>query len=167
MSDESNDVSPLNHQVRVEVRGAVGQVRVGPNPIIPVFSHMEPDLVSHDPNEAYQWAKQGGGGIFAAEVVLPGEPGTMNVDNNFSVNGVMMIFDAIGNLVYSRKSATNLVPDEWYSGGVAGERRQLVFYWNGITDKNMKAAPGIYRVILTLDFGREKRKYKGNLGIGR
>ena len=80
----------------------------------------------------------------------------------------MMIFDAIGNLVYSRKNDQNLTPQDWYSSNkAAGDKEQLVLYWNGITDYDKKASPGIYRAIAILKINGEVRKHVGNIGIGR
>jgi hypothetical protein len=70
-------------------------------------------------------------------------------------------------MVYERENTVNIVPADWYQDGVAGETRQLVFYWNGISDNNQKAAPGIYRVAVLIDMDGKKQKFIGNLGIGR
>jgi hypothetical protein len=62
-------------------------------------------------------------------------------------------------------------PRQWLTNGVAGEHKQIVFYWNGITDRNVRAAPGIYRVITYMKYhdGREtvEKEHIGNIGIGK
>jgi hypothetical protein len=155
-----NGVNPLNRKVRVQVRGAIGQIVVGPNPSHPVNAHGTDYLIAYPLEQISSWVQGQGGTIFTAEIVLP--------EQRISrIAGSMMIFDAIGNLVYSRKSADNLMAQEWESNWVAGETRKLAFYWNGITDRELKAAPGMYRLMLVLSFDGIQRKYTGTLGVGR
>jgi hypothetical protein len=157
-----NQPNTENRKVNVDIKGALGNISAGPNPMHPVFSHSQNDLEHVNPQTAYSWAKNEGGAVMTTEITLSEEDAT-----TLMASGSMMIFDAVGNLVYSRKSSDNLIPESWHSDWVQGSNRQLVFYWNGITDRDMRAAPGIYRTVIMVKWGNQHRKYVGNIGIGR
>jgi fibro-slime domain-containing protein len=156
---KQNPVSPENQHVRVIVRGALGVVAIGPNPIAPIMQHFEEELSTHDPVQAAAWARQGGG-MIATDFVLP-------ISSDFPITGALMIFDAVGNLVYTKKNDRDLIPANWRTDWVPGSTRQLIFYWNGITDSDLKAAAGVYRVVVYLKYKTQSNKFTGNLGIGR
>ncbi|MBD3390892.1 MAG: hypothetical protein GF418_02510 [Chitinivibrionales bacterium] len=159
----SNTPDAKNQKVRVIVESAIGNLHVGPNPMYPVFEHFE-DVLSHqDAHEAYTWAKEDGGAVMVADVVMP-DPGEYP---DFKATAHMLVFDAVGNLAYSVENTSNVLPGEWLTERVGGEWRQLVFYWNGITNDNRKASPGIYRVIIFVDTQEQQLKFLGNVGIGR
>jgi hypothetical protein len=153
----------INQKVRVIVEGDIGDIHIGPNPMFPVFSHFESQLTNHDAHEAYTWAKTDGGAVMVTDILLPSESDVPN----FRVKAALMVFDNVGNLVYSLKNDDNVIPDQWQAGRKGGEIRQLVFYWNGITSENRKAAPGIYRAILFISTDTKQQKFLGNIGIGR
>jgi hypothetical protein len=125
----------------------------------PIFAHFESTLQNHEPLVAYQWAKTGGA-VMVADVMIPS-------DEDFSAKATMAVFDAVGNLVYDVANHGNVIPYEWVTQSSGGDIRQLVFYWNGITNDMRKAAPGIYRIVIYLDLKNEQKKYRGNVGIGR
>ena len=158
----ANTPVAYNQKVRVIVEGDIGKVHIGPNPMYPVFKHFEPQLTHHNPQEAYQWAKNDGGAVMVAEVYLAD-----TAAQSFKVKASMMVFDAVGNLAYSRTSGDDVIPAEWRNDPWNNENRQLVFYWNGITNDNRKASPGIYRVVIYLDSESRQEKFLGNVGIGR
>ena len=158
-----NVPAPNNQKVRVRVEGDIGPIFIGPNPMYPVFDHFESQLTHHDPLTAYQWAKNDGGAVMTAEILLSDSAS----DPDMKVTAAMLVFDAVGNLVYSAKNKDNIIPAAWLAGRQGGEVKQLVFYWNGITNDKRKAAPGIYRVFIYLDTKTSQKKYTGNVGIGR
>jgi hypothetical protein len=86
---------------------------------------------------------------------------------DFAARASLLIFDAIGNLVYSRNSDDDVIPEKWNDDPWNNENRQLVFYWNGISNDNRKSSPGIYRAIVYIDLPTIQRKYVGNIGISR
>lgn len=158
-----NGPNAENRRVNVQVKGAMGSIHSGPNPLYPVFSHFQNELEHVAPQLAYTWAKNEGGVVMTAEIALPDSINALNM----RMTAALMIFDAIGNLVYTRKNEDDMVPASWHSDWTAGTGRQLVFYWNGITDKGVRAAPGIYRTVLLVKWGGEQRKFIGNVGVGR
>jgi hypothetical protein len=151
-----------NQKVRVIVDPAIGQIHIGPNPMTPVFDHFEVNrvLTHRNPQQAYHWAKNDGGAVIVANVLMPSTPG-------YRAEVTLMVFDAVGNLVYDIANHDNVIPPEWEQQQQGDEDRQLVFYWNGISNDNRAAAPGIYRVIVFLDTPTEQQKFIGNIGIGR
>jgi hypothetical protein len=166
MVDKSDNYpNQNNQQVRVKVIGAIGTITIGPNPTTPVMNHYEDVLTCHDPVEAYNWVRnEGAGTVMTADIVLPDSASLRDL----VITASLMVFDEIGNLVYSRKSDDNIVPNDWLEDGIGGSTRQLVLYWNGMTDRRTKAAPGLYRSILFVKVsGLEGTKYTGNLGIAR
>jgi|GEM_PF-3947235 len=158
-----NDPDDKNMKVRVVVKGEIGQIKIGPNPMTPVFAHFEDELTYRKPEDAFKWAKEEGGAVMVAEVYLADTA----AGGNFKVRASMLIFDAVGNLVYSRKSDDDVIPEQWRNEPWNNENRQLVFYWNGITNDNRKAAPGIYRTIIYIDTESRQQKFLGNVGIAR
>ncbi len=161
--DQLNTPSETNRKTRVVVIGAIGEIAIGPNPVVPTANYFESKLTYVEPREAHRRATREGGAIMAIELILDGE----NVKKK--ATGRMIIFDAVGNLVYTRENRSNLIPSEWRNLSLKeeGEGRQLVFYWNGMTESRKKAAPGLYRVALFIDFDGTQRKYTGNVGISR
>jgi hypothetical protein len=153
----------INQKVRVVVEGDIGNVRIGPNPMFPVFSHFESQLTNHDAHEAYTWAKSDGGAVMVADILLPSESSVAN----FTAKAALLVFDNVGNLTYSARNDANVIPAQWQADRTGGEVRQLVFYWNGITSENRKAAPGIYRAILYISTDTKQQKFLGNIGIAR
>ncbi len=164
---DAGGVSPVdeNQKVRVVVIGNIGDIVIGPNPMVPTSDHAEEVLLYHEPYEAYQWAKTAGAAI-TVDLTLNNNRLAGEQDQVNTVSGLLMVFDAVGNLVYTREN-DNVLPEKWRTSEFDSSRVKLVFYWNGMTDQNMKAAPGLYRVIVFLDTGREKSKYRGNVGISR
>ncbi len=158
-----NTPNPNNQKVRVRVEGAIGPIHVGPNPMYPTFQHFEERLANHEPQEAYEWAKRDGGAVMVAELLLPDK----TTAPTYAADATMIVFDAVGNMVYSIESEGNVIPGEWLEERMGSEVHQLVFYWNGITSDRRKAAPGIYRVVIYLDTKTEQEKFTGNVGIGR
>jgi hypothetical protein len=153
----------VNRRTRVIVKGTIGALVIGPNPMVPTFFYPQGSdrLVSRDPQEAFNWVKSKGGAVAAVDFVLPEE-------RDVKVKASMMVFDAVGNLVYSRQNNDNVLPmEDWANSWVPGSMRKLVFYWNGITDRDTRAAPGIYRAIVNLEFDGKQERYVTNVGIGR
>jgi hypothetical protein len=163
VADMAGNIPTANNQkVRVIVEGDIGTIHIGPNPMYPVFDHFEPLLTHHNPQEAYEWAKRDGGAVIVAEVYLAD-----TAAQDFKVRASMLIFDAVGNLAFSTESDDDVIPPEWHDDPWNNENRQLVFYWNGITNDRRKASPGIYRVIVYLDIASRQERFLGNIGIAR
>lgn len=167
-----NTPAPNNRKVRVVVRGAVGSLVVGPNPFSPNFfipsregggSGAQTQLVSHPATEVYGWIRdpqKGGVAIKVVDFVLA-------EDRSAPARAWLMVFDAVGNLVHKRSTEDAIPHDLWDSDWVAGTNRELVFYWNGITDRETRSAPGIYKMVVYIEYAGQRQQYRKNVGIAR
>jgi fibro-slime domain-containing protein len=172
---DANEIGQLNapnnnnQPVRVVVIGALGDLIIGPNPLTPVMNHFDEQLTCQRADEAMEWVKTEGGAVVTADFVLPTVfPTGVSSIAEIKITGILMIFDAIGNLTYSMENRDNIIPKAWYGSWVGGETRQLIFYWNGVTSQRTKAAPGIYRAIVYIKSNiADAKKYVGQVGVGR
>ncbi|MFP4415674.1 MAG: hypothetical protein ACLFSB_00230 [Chitinispirillaceae bacterium] len=167
-SEQRNPPVHDNRRTRVIVIGRADRITVGPNPIRPTFDHSFDRLEAQQPYRAFEWAREAGA-VIVADIIVPGTDSTRSSPiSNYDIKGSMMVFDAIGNLVYQRKGAGDQVVEAISNQNwIPGTTRQLVFYWNGITDQNRAAAPGPYRVIVHLKIDGEEMRLSTNMGIGR
>ncbi len=167
-SEQRNRPHSNNRPTRLIVVGRAAELTVGPNPLRPTFAHSFDDLQAQEPSIAFDWTTRGGG-VFVANIIVPGSDSTLSKSiMEFDIKGSLMVFDAIGNLVYTRKATRDeLVEPISNRRWIPGTTEQLVFYWNGITDQDRAAAPGIYRTIMYLEIDGEQLKLSTNLGIGR
>jgi hypothetical protein len=165
---ERNLPGENNHKVRVVISGAPGELIVGPNPFPPTFfvppgegasGQRQTTLMSHPAMYVYQWVQNKGGAAIKIQLTLPDDATT-------PAKVVLMVFDAVGNLVHKR-ATDNAIPQDWRDNWLGGTSRDLNFYWNGITDRDTRAAPGIYRMIVYLHFVGGERKFSKNVGIAR
>jgi hypothetical protein len=177
VADKGEVNSPVenNRKVRVEVRGAIGDLVVGPNPLTPTFfipsnergeRGVQRELRSHSAVEVYEWIKdpsKGGAAIKVTRFVMSGKDGVCLPD---PAQGALLVFDAIGNLVHQR-TEEDIIPPEWRENCVPGREMELNFYWNGITDRNTRAAPGIYKVMVSIRYQGQEQVFRTNVGIGR
>ncbi|KMQ52628.1 hypothetical protein CHISP_0397 [Chitinispirillum alkaliphilum] len=159
---DANSILPNenNQRVRVTLGNQRPVVLIPvPNPARPGFDFEGPGVITlkHN-NEARRWFEtgQGVGTIFNFEYQVPSE-GTMQTS--------LKIYDIAGNLVQTAE-----VEDFIRASNID---RSLDFteadiYWNGSNSQGMKVAPGIYRVVIYLDYSSKKYnsvRIIGNLGI--
>ncbi len=147
-ADKDGNVPNENNQkVRVRITGDIGNIQIGPNPLIPnivFFNKHKDDPLIYIPNEELFNIIKTNGGVMI----------TIPLKGIVSAEMSMIVFDAVGNLVYSNKSDDNIlddneVPDhlvQVLKDGV--ETVQFPLYWHGITSKGMKSAPGLYKIII-------------------
>jgi len=145
IQDESgNRPDEQNQKVRVVLSGEIVTINPYPNPMTPGFNYTPPGQLNliHEEN-APRWAKSVG---TAFNVILtPPDSG--------KIYGYLKVYDAVGNLVnYSVK--TDIIASAQAKGLVVDgvSLLNLWFYWNGSTYKGAKASPGVYKVILYLDY---------------
>ena len=89
--------------------------------------------------------------LIRVQVVMPTEP-------SFAVTGALKVFDRQNTVVYQRANYSDLIPVDWKADWLPGEMRELVFYWNGITDDGKKAYQSSYNLELTLEYMQERNK---------
>jgi archaellum component FlaG (FlaF/FlaG flagellin family) len=131
-----------NQKVPVVVVGNIGQITIAPVPIIPtkITLNTTNGLETHPVNTIFNHVLINGGCLIVVNI---------NIGKNAELTGVMIIFDAAGNPVYKRASTGNLLkPEDLVKTGII----PIGFSWNGITDSRMKAAPGVYKVVMHLKY---------------
>lgn len=142
-----------------------------PNPAIPNFKNVGAGIfnVAHEMN-ARTWAKSSGGTVITFPIVLPDR----DEKNLIKLRCRVKIHDIAGNLVASKEN-----PDliKTIPQGAIGNATvySIDLYWNGSNSEGMAVAPGIYKIVVNLDYyGDPKvlKKYKdsrhvGLIGIGR
>jgi hypothetical protein len=176
-----NRPSPRNRKVKVIIKGEPpDELVIGPNPGVPTTLRERPGEfhLSHNPS-AVQWVTSDRAGfVIRFRIFLP--LGTAR-----SVDGRLRIFDVIGNdvigdpqfnlalkniltgdQVIDNKNRLGIIPPSWTSDGTVYD---YIVYWNGYTKEGMKAAPGIYKAILSLvitsNGRKEKKTLSGLIGI--
>jgi hypothetical protein len=115
-----------------------------PNPAFPTFIHVPPGVVNlvHNP-DARQWVRDEGEGI-----VL-----TSNINTNYGeVIGYLKIYDAVGNLVISRRNEQLLASSGFTAEELRNGMVDVDIYWNLSNEQGMAVAPGLYRAVLYLDY---------------
>lgn len=160
-----NFPTSVNQKVNVNVKGQKTEIKAFPNPIRPDFrapgTIPGPINLVYEPN-AVNWAKTYGGTAIRARIAPPSE-GT--------VYGSFKIYDLVGNLVNYAVKQDLLAGAQSKGLNTNGlSIVDLLFYWNGSTYKGAKAAPGVYKAILYLDYtgqGYKDEVLTTNLGVGK
>lgn len=162
-SGQANVPTEDNLKVRVRIVGPPPtKVTSFPNPTRPVFRRESPGTFRavHEPR-ARQWALDDRSGtVLTMAVPVPdiGEPQQIEV--------FVKIYDMVGNLVHEAQNP-DLVAGLARDGGSV---QNVDLYWNGSNAKGMPVAPGVYRVVVYLDYASKKHedaRLQTNVGIGR
>jgi hypothetical protein len=163
-----------NVPVRVNIIGRIlADAVVGPNPIGPTMLHWdlvhEKDLMAfNEPSQPMQWAMTQGGGVIYVDWTLPSDTAS-DPSQRLRISATLKVYDLVGNMVYHTKNDNDVIPQEWHRvwDRLAGTNRALAFYWDGMTDRKMKSAPGVYRAILVLKEWPSRRVsvYTPTIGI--
>lgn len=162
-----NETNENNRAAPVAVIGATGDMLVGPNPMRPAPNMSNKDKLNAKTSYEIEKIVQNYGGMM---VRIPhrfskDSNGNLVEDN---LTGVLLVFDAIGNLVYARENKEDMLDDPSIRSLAANaDDAQLAFYWNGVTDEGRVVAPGIYRVVVNLVSNGETIRYVENLGVVR
>ncbi len=165
------DVSPAinipnenNQKVRVRITGDLGNIEIGPNPLIPnlIFfnDHINDPITFINEDKLYNIIQQNGGVM----IVIP----LLGIK---SMEVAIMVFDAIGNLVFSNQSDGDILKtvveseDQWMLEALQTGTDVVDFplYWHGVTSNGMRSAPGIYKILVFIDattVSDEKKKSK-------
>ncbi|MFP4417313.1 MAG: fibro-slime domain-containing protein [Chitinispirillaceae bacterium] len=169
LSDHLGNIPSENNQrVQVVVLGNLGSIKVGPNPMSPVYFMQTDRLLARNPHEAHGWVQSRGGAILIADFIVPGDASSPERSvHDFDISASLSIYDCMGNQVYRRESGYDFLDDISSTRWTPGTSRQLTVYWNGISDDKRPVAPGLYRVIMNIEVDGKQVKVADNLGIGR
>jgi hypothetical protein len=158
----SNAPAAENRKCRVVVEGSSINVFVPVNPAGPSTSHVQtPVLEFKNSPQALQWIRSGpGNGV----VVLIQGLTIPEVDAD-KVKGYLTIYDQAGNTVNWGSN------DRLFDGISSIDRDGFVQYWNGLNRKGMAVAPGIYRMVIYIDYpgtsGTKDIKKTAKIGMRR
>jgi hypothetical protein len=177
-----------NQKIPVRVKGDIGDINIGPNPFninIDYWNdnqngnliHIIPIDILDGPDG---WINNNGGTI--VKIIIIGDE--IMAEKGIAVN--MIVFDAVGNLVTKRYNPdildkSQLDPGDPYLADKIAEIDRIItalknnelvelhFYYEGMNDRGMKCAPGVYRLVFYLIYedkdGPKKRKTSAILAI--
>jgi hypothetical protein len=145
---QSNYPNLNNQKVRVNVIPGSITAFIFPNPSRADNSRVSPGILSlqHDPG-ARDYIKKGGGGtVVSFEIYVP------PIESGVKARCFLKIYDAVGNLVIQEKNDNILesLPSDVLKGKCTSF--PIDVYWNGFTDQKSKAAPGVYMVVLYVEY---------------
>lgn len=142
-----------------------------PNPASPTFARVKPGelRVENEPN-ARSWVRNDHGGtVITFPVVIP------DIGENMKLRCKVKIHDLAGNVVIANEQPDilNTIPSVIRDGRAS--TYDIDLYWNGSNRGGMKVSPGIYKIVVSLEYSgtsNNTTKYKdtrivGILGIGR
>jgi hypothetical protein len=165
---------PINGNVKINVlilNSLPPVLQSVPNPASPTFARVKPGelKVVHEPN-ARSWVHTDHGGtVITFPIVIPDK------SESIKLRCKVKIHDVSGNIVIANEQPDilNTIPLAIREGRAS--TYDIDLYWNGSNYGGMKVAPGVYKIVVSLDYtgtSNNKSKYKdtrivGVLGIGR
>ncbi|MBN1983644.1 MAG: VWA domain-containing protein [Chitinivibrionales bacterium] len=178
ITDKAGNNPNLNNQkVRVMIEGGMGSIIIAPVPIIPslnTHSLIKNQELQHiDPPKGFDLIKKNGGALITIDIVINlNKNGQIQTGGKYDAKAALMIYDAAGNLVHKRENKRNVIPVELWNGKINKMNdtttiQTLAFYWDGISDRGMKSAPGIYKIYVFITYNNEKKQYSRIVAVGR
>jgi hypothetical protein len=145
---------PDNRKVRVEIVGnTTQQIAAIPNPTRPTFRHTSPGEFNawHEP-QAWRWTRdEGSGAVLRFTLVI------RDINDDQRIKIMVKVYDVVGNLVQTTQENDLLNPS---GNGTRIPRDAGIYtvdlYWNGSNKNGMAVAPGVYRVVVYLDYASSK-----------
>ena len=133
----------MNQKVRVELDGNVVTINVNPNPSPSTYRHVTNGEIQLSNNsEAARWVRNEHAGVVITVSTVRFPP------DGTTLNAYLKIYDVVGNVVNWQGPSNILENNSTTSGSAAN----IDIYWNGANKKGMLVAPGIYRVVVYLDY---------------
>ena len=161
-SAQANPPVARNQKVQLYVQPSKPVViKSGPNPAAPNIGYRGFSM-EYDANARWRTVTQGGTVISFPILFAPGETPDQ-------VNGYAKIYDLAGNLVVHADANDLLMRVPGYFASEGG-LHEYDIYWNCLNDRNMSVSPGVYRVVLKLDYvgsTMKDRIYTTTVGIKR
>jgi hypothetical protein len=149
----------LNKKVQVKViTSGEAELIIGPAPTSPTPNRVAPGVLnaSHEPS-ARQWVRDDHAGmVFSVKVAIP----SLEDRKTVKAECFIKIYDAIGNQVWSIKNKD--ITESLLKNSRNADSSVVDFdtYWNVYNSNGMKVAPGIYKVILYINYsGLNAEKY--------
>lgn len=146
LGNTPNRPNSNNRKVQVKVLGQGADIKIAPIPTRPDFTHTTPGVLAMTSNrQARKWAQKGG--LLINIRLLRPSDGLMRVS--------LKVYDMVGNLVnwnYAEDYLKYLNDHKSIEDQQTGTTLDLDLYWDGSNRKGMKVAPGLYRVIFSIDY---------------
>lgn len=150
-ADLINFPETVNQKVRVIVTGpAPREVIPVPNPTFPTVRRVPAGQFKaiHEPN-ARDWVKRDNAGTVITFPILIPEQGPQR---DVKLRCVVKVYDMVGNMV-NMDETDDLIPSLLAD---YNRRDSSIFpidiYWNGFNKNKMRAAPGVYKIVVNLEF---------------
>jgi hypothetical protein len=168
-----------NQKVRVLITGPSPKITLAPNPTQPTEAHIKAGaLEAKNYPEAFDWVKSEGKGVLMQfTIILPENADTVTggggIDpSKLKIRCIEKIYDFVGNPVNSAVNedlVSSLSRDELNRLNV---RHKVSLYWNCFSKSGRPAAPGLYKVVIYIEYKDSKfkkynKKFTEVLGIGR
>ena len=158
---------PINNNVKMIVliiNSLPPVLQSAPNPASPNFKHVKPGelRVEHEPN-ARSWVRVDGGTVISFPIVIPDK------SENITTRCIVKIHDLAGNKVIENEQPDILrtIPSVIRDGRAS--KYEIDLFWNGSNFSGMRVAPGIYRVVVSLEYSglsNNNSKYKNSKIVG-
>jgi hypothetical protein len=152
-----------NRKAPVKLIGALPpRIIAVPNPSGPTFVHEQPGVLNFQNNpDARNWVRK----EHAGTVITFQLSRITSADER--VEGNIVIYDAVGNLVMSAHNDNALTFDPTKTTDSSAYVYDI--YWNGSNGQGLKVAPGVYRTVVYLTYTSsaksEKKRLWGTVGI--
>lgn len=142
----NNKPDSMNQKVQVFVEPVRPQAIVAPNPFRPNANIGSGKLILRHDNDAFEKSKNGGL-VIAVTLPLPHDGSKVYIS--------MKVYDVAGNLVnYSDKTdiTDDLEKQNYDIRQNKASQFTLWYLWSGTSKKGMKAAPGVYKLVISVDY---------------
>jgi len=156
-----NYPDPDNQRVRIIVTGIqADKLYSYPNPALATVKRVPAGRIyaKHTPN-ARKWVKEDNAGVVINfNLFIPDDIST-------KVKCIVKVYDMVGNMVgtNTEKNLLASIPADALKES-SGTLFPIDLYWNGFTQKKMKAAPGVYKVVVYIEYsGKDYKKYNSQL----
>lgn len=165
-ADNPNLPEISNQKVRVIITGPSPKLLMGPNPTLPsTIGVPAGKLYAANEPKAKEWAQGKQGVMMQFTLIFPENADTVKggIDPSIKIRCVEKIYDFVGNPVISAVNENlvdKLLRD---SAGRLGARQVVSLYWNGFTKSGRPAAPGIYKVVIYIEY--QDARYKKNNSV--
>jgi len=173
-ADQPNLPEMTNQRVRVIVTGPAPKLIMAPNPTRPSETYVKGRLLAENEPDAWGWVfKENRGALMQFTLILPPNADTVKgggIDPSIKIRCIEKIYDFVGNPVNSAVNedlAASLTKDNLSR---LGSRQRVSLYWNGFSKSGRPVAPGIYKIVIYIEYKDPKYKkhnyiYNGILGI--
>jgi hypothetical protein len=161
----SNQPTDVNQKVKIQLEGSPVYLYIFPNPSNGTFRRKPDGVINlfHERN-ARPWVDQDKAGVVIGLTNIRIPPAGAG-----QVAAYLKIYDVVGNIVNWAKTDNLLLGHP--SANTAASGVNVDIYWNGSNQRGMLVAPGVYRVVVYIDYpastGLKDARLIKKAGIGK